>query len=277
MKKLSYVLVSLLVLIGLVGCSSNPTKEDDQNVVVKIGVVGEYYDYWQPVIDKMAEEGVTIELVKFSEYAIPNQALSEGDIDMNAFQHYAYLEKEVEERGYDLSVIGETIIAPLGLYSNKITDISEIKEGDSIAIPSDVTNAGRSLKLLEEAGLIKLDSTVGYLATVKDIVENPLNLDIKEVDASMTASLLPDVTAAIINGGNAITFGLNPNKDAIYLETVDVAANPNANRIINVLVVRTADLDNEIYKKILEYFQSEDVAKAMEESYGGAFIPAWEN
>lgn len=270
MKKKIVLLLVLLLSIGLTACGGN-----DEETVVKVGLVGEYDEYWQPVIAKMAEEGIKVELVKFSEYAIPNQALADGDVDLNAFQHYAYLETEMNDKGYDLAVLGETIIAPLGLYSDKISDVSEFKENDKIAIPNDVTNAGRSLKLLEEAGLIEISPEVGYLGTLQDITANPLNLEIIEVDASMTASLLPDVTAAIINGGNAITYGYHPNEDAIYLETVNVEANPNANRIINVMVVRSEDIDNEIYQKILQAFQSDEVAEVMEEAYGGAFIPAW--
>jgi len=272
MKKLLYVCFVIALCLGLTACSE---KKPEEKVIVKIGVVGEYFEYWQPVIDKMAEEGITIELVKFNEYSIPNKALADGELDMNAFQHYAYLENEINERGFELSVIGETIIAPLGLYSQKITSVSEFKEGDKIAIPNDVTNGGRALKLLEDAGLIELDPAVGYLGTIKDITSNPLNIEIIEADASMLASLLPDVTASIINGGNAITNGLNPAKDAIFLEIVNVEENPNANRIINVLVVRTEDLDNEVYLKILAAFQSDEVAEAMLEIYGGAFIPAW--
>ena len=274
MKKLFSVLLIVVLSFGLIACDSNK-KETEDKVVIKIGVVGEYHEYWQPAIDKLAEDGITIELVKFSDYAIPNQALADKDIDMNAFQHYAYLGKEIEERGFDLEVIGETIIAPLGLYSNKISSVSEFKEGDKIAIPNDATNGGRALKLLEEAGLIEIDPAVGYLPTINDITANPLSLEIIEVNASMTATLLPDVTASIINGGNAITVDLNPARDAIYLETVNVEANPNANAIINVLVVRSEDIDSEVYKKVLAAFQSEETAKVMEEIYGGAFIPAW--
>jgi len=274
MKKLFSVLLIVVLSFGLIACDSNKKKTEDK-VVIKIGVVGEYHEYWQPAIDKLAEDGITIELVKFSDYAIPNQALADKDIDMNAFQHYAYLGKEIEERGFDLEVIGETIIAPLGLYSNKISSVSEFKEGDKIAIPNDATNGGRALKLLEEAGLIEIDPAVGYLPTINDITANPLSLEIIEVNASMTATLLPDVTASIINGGNAITVDLNPARDAIYLETVNVEANPNANAIINVLVVRSEDIDSEVYKKVLAAFQSEETAKVMEEIYGGAFIPAW--
>lgn len=164
-------------------------------------------------------------------------------------------------------------MAPLGLYSNKIKDVSEIKDGDIIAIPNDATNGGRALKLLESAGLIKVDSAAGYTPTKKDITENPLNLDIKEVEAANTASLLPDVAAAVINGGHAVDNGLNPKEDAIFLESVEEGSD---NPYVNIIVARTADKDNELYKKVVDYFRTPEVAKVIEDTYKGAYIPTWE-
>ncbi|MEA5027180.1 MAG: MetQ/NlpA family ABC transporter substrate-binding protein [Erysipelotrichaceae bacterium] len=276
MKKTLALLLCLFLSLSLFACSKQQEEEETEAVTVKIGVVGEYNDYWTPVIEQFAEEGVTIELVKFSEYSLPNAALSDGDIDINAFQHYAYLNKEISEAGYDLSVLCETIVAPLGLYSEKITDVSEFQEGDTIAIPSDATNGGRALKLLEAAGLITVDPAVGYLGVKSDITSNPLNLDIVEVDASLTASLLPDVAAAVINGGVAISAGLHKTDELIYVESIDPVANPNVANLINVMVVRTEDIDNELYNRIAEAFRSDAVAEVIHEQYPGVIIPAWE-
>lgn len=151
--------------------------------------------------------------------------------------------------------------------------VSEIKDGDIIAIPNDATNGGRALKLLESAGLIKVDPEAGYTPTKKDITENPLNLDIKEVEAANTASLLPDVAAAVINGGHAVDNGLNPEKDSIFLESVEEGSD---NPYVNIIVARTADKDNELYKKVVDYFRTPEVAKVIEETYKGAYIPTWE-
>lgn len=273
-KKITvFLTVAALGVASLAGCGAKEEKTEDAGVTVKVGVVGEYNDYWQPVIETLAKENITVELVKFSEYSLPNQALEDGEIDLNAFQHYAYLNNEIDSKGFDLTVIAESIIAPLGLYSDKISDLGELKDGDLIAIPNDATNGGRSLKVLEAAGLIKVDPAAGYTPELKDITENPLNLQFAEVDASMTFSLLPDVTAAIINGGNATTNGLYPTEDAIYLETVQEGSD---NPYINVIVARTADKDNEIYKKVVETFQTEEVKKVMLDAYKGSFLPAWE-
>ena len=253
--------------------AADTTAASGEKTVIKLGVVGDNNEQWQPVIEKLAEENIDLELVKFADYPLPNRALNDGEIDLNSFQHIAYFEDDCKNNGYDLSIIGETIIAPLGLYSNKIKDVSEIKDGDIIAIPNDATNGGRALKLLESAGLIKVDPEAGYTPTKKDITENPLNLDIKEVEAANTASLLPDVAAAVINGGHAVDNGLNPEKDSIFLESVEEGSD---NPYVNIIVARTADKDNELYKKVVDYFRTPEVAKVIEETYKGAYIPTWE-
>jgi len=250
-----------------------PDKPLSEPVTVKLGVVGENNEQWEPVIEALAKENITLELVKFSDYSLPNQALADGEIDLNAFQHYAYLNNEIADKGLDLTAIGETIIAPLGLYSDKIQDVSELKDGDTIAIPSDATNGGRALKVLEAAGLVTVDPAAGYTPVLSDITDNPLHLEFIEVEAANTPSLLPDVAAAIINGGHAVDNGLFPEEDAIYLETVQEGSD---NPYINIVVARTVDKDNEIYKRVVEEYRTETVAKVIEEVYKGAYIPTWE-
>lgn len=268
-KKCAVIAGLTICALAAAGCGKKEEKDDK---VIKIGVVGENNEQWQPVINNLAKEGITVELVKFSEYSLPNQALADGEIDLNAFQHYAYLNKEIEDKNLDLTVIGETIIAPLGIYSDKIKDISELKDGDKVAIPSDATNGGRSLKLFESAGIIKVNPDAGYMPTLSDITENPLNLEFYEVEAAQTPSLLPDVAAAIINGGHAIDAGLFPLEDSIYLETVKEG---EENPYINIIVARTKDKDNELYKKVVDAYHTDEVAKVVEETYKGSYLPAW--
>lgn len=243
-------------------------------VTVKVGVVGENNEQWTPVIESLAEEGITLELVKFSDYSLPNRALNDGEIDLNAFQHYAYFDNDVAANGYELTAIGETIIAPLGVYSDKITSLDELQDGDTIAIPNDATNGGRALKVLETAGVITVDPAAGYTPTLADITENPKNIEFYEVEAANTASLLPDVAAAIINGGHAVDNGLNPTEDSIYLETV---AEGSDNPYINIIAARTADKDDPIYQKVVDAYRSPEVAEVINTVYKGAYIPAWED
>ena len=276
----NYILAAAFVtaIVGLTGCSKeaktsgSSDNATDTTAYVKIGVVGENNEQWEYIAEKLKEEGIDIELVKFADYSLPNQALADGEIELNAFQHYAFLENQSKESGFELTAIGETIIAPLGLYSKKVTDVAQIKENDKIAIPSDATNGGRALKLLEAAGLLTVNPAAGYLPTVADITSNPLNLEIYEVEAANTPSLLPDVAAAIINGGHAVDNGLFPETDAIYLETV---AEGSDNPYINIIVARTEDKDNEIYQRIVEVYQTEEVAKVIKDAFKGAYLPAW--
>ena len=262
-KKLLNIILSGVLVFSLAGCGVQAAEDDN---VVKIGVVGEDSPQWKPVIDNLAEEGITLELVSFSDYSQPNQALADGEIDLNAFQHYAYLNQDIADRGFDLEVIGETLIAPLGIYSKKLSSVDEISNGGKIAIPSDATNGGRALKLLEAAGLIKVDEGAGYTPTLADITENPKNIEIIEVEAAQTPRLLEDVDASVINGGHAVDAGFTPKNDAIYLEEVkDGADNP----YINIIVARTEDKDNEVYKKVVEAYRTDEVADIVEEEYKG--------
>ena len=238
---------------------------------MKVGVVGANNGQWDTVNELLAKDNIKCEMVEFSEYKLPNEALNAGEIDMNAFQHKAYLNKEIADLGYDISVLGDTIIAPLSLYSDKITSAEEIKEGDKIAVPSDPTNEGRCFKILESAGLIKVDPAAGYTPELKDITDNPLKLEFVEVEAANTASLIPDVAAAFVNGAHAVDNGLKL-EDAIYTEQVEPGSD---NPYINILAVRTADLDNEVYQKVLAAYQSAETAAAIEEIFQGTYIPAF--
>ena len=213
-----------------------------------------------------------MKIVEFSDYALPNDALNAGEIDLNAFQHKAYLNNEIESYGYDITILGDTLIAPLSLYSNKITSISELKAGDKIAVPSDPTNEGRCFKILEAQGVLKVDPAAGYLPEIKDITDNPLNLEFVEVEAANTYSLLPDVAAAFINGAHASDHGLTPD-DAICTETVQPGSD---NPYINIIAVRTADLNNDVYQKVLAAYQTAETAQAILDIYQGLYIPAFQ-
>ena len=273
MKKLTKIILTFALLLGLTACGSDSStskqseEQKTETTVVKVGVVGAYNDQWDTVNELLKDENIQVELVFFNDYATPNRALNDGDIDMNAFQHHAYLDNEVSEYNYD------TLIAPLAIFNNKnkISSIEDFKDGDIIAIPSDATNGGRALKILEEIGLIECDPNAGYLPTVADITKYNVQIEIRELESAMLASILPDVTAALINGGNAYTAGLSSSEDTIYVETIG----EDIDRLKNCLVVRTADQENEVYKKIVEAYQTDEVANTLEEAYKGAFLPAW--
>lgn len=274
---LSAALALSLAACGGNGGSSSPVSgspasgSGGESIVVKVGVVGANNQQWDTVNELLAKENIKVELVEFAEYKLPNNALDAGEIDLNAFQHKAYLQKEIDDLGYDVAVLGDTIVAPLSLYSNKITDVNQLKEGDKIAVPSDPTNEGRCFKILESAGLLEVDPAAGYMPELKDITANPLKLEFIEVEAANTASLLPDVAAAFVNGAHAIDNGLKID-EAVYTEQVQPGSD---NPYINIIACRAGDLDDEVYKKVLAAYQSEETAQAIREIYQGTYIPAF--
>jgi len=287
MKKIHRTAAAILVsafALSLIGCGAKETAPatqagtKEEPTIVKVGVVGEYNAQWDTINELLADDGIQIELVKFTDYAAPNRALNDGEIDLNAFQHKAFLANDIAQKGYEISDIGDTIIAPLCIYNNedKISSIEDIKDGDVIAIPSDLTNGGRALKLLESAGLITCDPEKGFTPTKADILSYNVAIDIKEAESATLFNILPDCAAAIINGGNAFTAGLDPISDSIFQENVDPETNEAVPQLINIIAARTKDKDNEVYKKVVDAYHTKEVEATIKEAYKGAFICAWE-
>ena len=273
MKKWIKTLAAIITPVSLGISALAPVTSAQAAEKVKLGLVGDDTRVWDNVKERLAKDGIELEYVKFTEYSQPNAALADGSIDLNAFQHQIFLDSYLQEhKDQELVSIGNTVNAPLGVYSKKIKDIKDLKEGDTVAIPSDPTNGGRALRLLQTAGLIKVDEAKGYKPTVSDIKENKLNLKIQELDDCQTARALDDVTASIINSGVAVDAGYTPSKDAIYLEPVDKSSKP----YVNIIVARKKDAENATYKKIVEAYQTEDTKKVIEEVSKGSLLPAWD-
>ena len=268
-----FVSVAALIGTALTGCGEEKTSDFK---VVKIGVVGEYNAQWETVNQNLASDKIRVELVKYSDYATPNRALSDKEIDLNAFQHKAFLANDIARNGYKITVIGDTLVAPLRIFNNKakISKISDIKDGDKIAIPADLTNGGRAIKLLEAAGLITVDPAKGYVPNKTDITHYNVKIEIVEAESGMLANLLPDVTAAVINGGNAFTAKLDPATDSIFSEDI-TPENPYFARLMNVIVARTDDAQKVEYKNVVEAYHKQNVAQTLKDAYKGAFIPVW--
>lgn len=270
MKKFIKLVATVATLF--VGANAISGVHATETTTVKLGLVGDDTRVWDNVKERLEKEGIVVEYVKFTDYNQPNAALADKSIDANAFQHRIFLEKSNAEFKTDLVPIGNTVNAPLGIYSDKLKDVSEVKEGATVAIPNDPTNGGRALRLLQSAGLIKVDESKGILPTVADITENKLNLKIEELEASQTARALKDVDISIINSGVAVDAGFTPSQDAIFLEPVDETSKP----YVNVIVVRKEDENNEVYHKLVEFYQTDETKKVIEEVSKGSLIPAWE-
>lgn len=271
LKKIGILALGLTLAFAVTGCGKKDATKD--NKVVKVGVVGESNEMWTPVIEELKKDGIEIQLVTFTDYNTPNAALNGGEVDLNAFQHYAYLNKEKDNNGYKIDSIGDTFISAMNIYSKKIDNLSGIKEGDKVAVPNDATNEGRALKVLEAAALIELNKDAGDSPEVKDITANPFNLELVEVDAANVYALLPDVAIAVINCNYALDNGLNPGKDSLFQDSVSIYAGKN---YVNLIAARTEDLDNEVYKKIVKAYQSEAVKDVFADTFKGSYLAAWE-
>lgn len=264
-----------LLALALTGCGSkdNGSAADGDTVTVKLGVVGAIYDdIWKPAQEALKAEGINLEIVQFSDYVTPNNALANGEIDLNAFQHRIYLQGEIANYGYEIQNIGNTFIAPMSLFSSKISSVSELKDGDIIAIPDDLTNGGRALKVLESAGIITLNSDAGFNPTLDDIQTYNIGVTIKELKANVIVSALPDVTAAIVNNNYALDFGLAAS-DAIFADDrLDIED------YWNLIAARTADLSDpakvEVFRKVVDAYQSDGTLAVYNDQCKGFYSPA---
>jgi D-methionine transport system substrate-binding protein len=274
MKKIIKYGLLLVALAGVAtACSKGEAKKGEgETKTVKLGIIGDDTDVWDDVKNRLKDEGIKLEYVKFSDYNQPNSALADGSIDLNAFQHQFFLDNYNKEHGTDLVSIGNTVNAPMAIFSEKIKDIKDVKDGGEVAIPNDVTNGGRALLLLQTAGLIKIDEKAGITPTVSDITENSKNLKITELDASQTARALQDVDLSVINSGVAVDAGFNPQKDSIFAEPVDENSKP----YVNIIVSRKEDEKNETYQKIVDAYQTDETKRVIDETSKNTSFPAWE-
>jgi len=271
--KINIKILGIIALTSLIlsGCSSGNAK-GTKDEVVTLGVVGANNEVWESVQERLKQEKIDLQLVEFSDYTQPNAALAEKEIDLNSFQHQIFLDNYNQEHQTELVSIGNTVSAPLGIYSSKIKAVKELNEGAEVAIPNDTTNGGRALLLLQSAGLIKVNPEKKQTPTVSDITENNLKLQITELDASQTARALQDLDASVINSGMAVDAGFIPTKDAIFLEPVNETSKP----YVNIIVARKEDATNKTYNKIVDTYQQEKTKKVIEETSKGSSIPAWE-
>ena len=236
---------------------------------IKIGVTpGPHAQILEFVKPILAPQGIDLEIIEFSDYVVPNEALSAGELNANSFQHQPYLDNQVRDRGYAIESVATTVNFPIGIYSDKIKDINELPEGGKIAIPNDPTNGGRVLLLLDENGIIGLKDGVGTAASVADIVENPKNLEILEIDAAQLPRALPDVDAAGINTNYAEQAGLDPVNDPILRES---PTGPYS----NVIAVRTEDKDQPWVKALVEAYHSQETKDFIETTFNGAVLASW--
>ena len=259
----------LAALFGLLLTAPIALSEAASAKTYKVGVTpGTHERVLEFVKPRLAEAGIDIKIVSFSDYVLPNQAVNDGDLDMNSFQHQPYLDNQVRDRGLKLVSVGTNFVEPMGVYSKKIKSLAELKPGDGVAIPNDPTNGGRALLLLQKQGLIKLRAGAGLTAGVVDIADNPRKLKFVELDAAQLPRSLPDVAAAAINTNYALEADLVPTRDAIVIEAAD---SPYA----NIFVVHARDKDAAWVKTFVAVYQTPAVRDFILEAFKGAVVPAF--
>lgn len=258
-------MMKFLVSAAIAALISFPALAED----IKVGVTpGEHAQIMEKVKEVAAKKGLNIEILEFSDYVVPNQALADGDLNANSFQHQPYLDNQIADRGFDLVSVGKTITTPMGVYSKKVKSLGELAEGATVAIPNDPTNGGRALLVLAKEGLIKVNPEAGLKAGPADVTENPKNIQFSELDAAQLPRSLDDVDAAVINTNFALEAGLHPKTDAIAIEGSE---SPYA----NVIVVRSADKDAPWVKTLVEAYHDDSIKAFINDEFKGALIPSW--
>lgn len=265
---------AMVLAVALVGCGSQQNASSDASKAapdkeIKIGATaGPHAEVVDAVAKEAAKQGIKIKVVEFSDYITPDKALADGDIDLASYQHQPFLDNFNSQNGTDLVSIGKTILMRMGVYSNKVKNVNDLRDGAVVAVPNDPTNEGRGLALLQKAGVIKLREGAGLKATPDDVVDNPKHLQFREIEAAQLPRSLDDVDAAVITMNYVMSAGLNVKEQGIYLEPKD---EPLA---VMILAARAKDKDNETYKKIAEIFHSDAVKQFIADTYKGTIEPA---
>ena len=280
-KKILLSLLMVFSVVFLAACGNNTENKETANKTeetapageektVKIAVSPEpHAAIVEQVKEDLAKEGITLEIVEFDDYVIPNTATADKEVDLNFFQHEPYFDNFVKENGIDnLVKIGAVHLEPIGIYSSKYKSLEELQDGDEVIIPNDATNGGRALLLLEKEGLIKLDDNTNLAATEANIVENKKNLKFTAMEEASIPSTYQEAGIAVINSNYALGVNLNPLNDSLAIEDTK---SPYA----NIVVARTEDAEKPEIKKVMEALNSEKVKKYIEDTYKGAILPVF--
>lgn len=268
-QKLATVALVAVPVLTLAACGNKTSASKDK--VVKVGIMSNDKEIWQDIQARLKKQNVQIKLVEFTDYNRPNQALEDGDIQLNSFQHHAFLDEWNQAHGDHIVSIGNTYIGPMRAYSDSIKSLKDLKKGDTVSVPNDASNEGRALLLLQQNGLITIKAGVAN-PTIRDIKTNKLNLKFTELDAAQTARSLKDVDAAVVNNDIAAAAKLVP-KDAIATEKITKASKP----WINFIAAKSkADAKNKTYQKIVKAYQTKRTATLLNKYYKGSTVPAWD-
>ncbi|MDL2403574.1 MetQ/NlpA family ABC transporter substrate-binding protein [Rhizobium mayense] len=262
---LAALFASAVAVIGLTAAA--PSFAADKTI--KVGIMsGEDEDVWRVVATEAAKKGLKIEAIVFNDYTQPNEALERGEVDANAFQHQPYLDNQIKQHGYHIVRVGYTGVWPIGLYTKKYKAVADLPKGAVIGVPNDPSNEGRALRVLQNEGVIKLKDGTGILATTADIVENPKNVEIKELDAGIVGRSIDDLDAAVVNTDWALKSGLSP-KDRIAQEPID------GNPYRNFIAVKQGSENEAWVKALVASYQNDTVKAEFDKVYKGTGLSAY--
>ena len=279
-KKFLSLALALVLSLSLAACGSKKEEapaaapaetpaETTEPVVLNVAASSTpHAEILEQVVDVLAEQGIDLQIHEYGDYVVPNTAVEEGEEDANYFQHIPYLESFNEKEGTHLVSVGGIHIEPMGVYAGKTASLEELPDGAEIAIPNDPTNEGRALLLLEAQGLITLADSSNLEATPNDIVDNPKNLTFKELEAAMIPNAVDEVDLSVINVNYALEAGFNPTEDALAIEDAD-------SPYVNIVAVKEGNENNPAVLALVEALQSDAVRDFINETYGGAVVPAF--
>ena len=275
MKKIIALILALTLCLGLAACNSDkpdePNGDDTQAVTLKVGASpAPHAEILEKAKELLADKGVNLEIVQFTDYVQPNNATEDGDVDANYFQHKPYMDNFNTENGTHLVSVANIHYEPFGIYPGTKKSLDELAEGDSIAVPNDTTNEARALLLLQDNGIIKLKDGAGLTATKTDIVENPKNVEIVELEAAQVARVVDETAYVVLNGNYALEAGYSVGKDALAYETSDSEA---AKTYVNVIAVKEGNENSDAIKALVDTLKSDDIKNYINETYDGAVIP----
>ena len=278
MKKLLALAMALTLCLGLAACggdttdaSTDDTAQTGETVTLKVGATpAPHQEILEQVVDNLAEQGITLEIVPYTDYNTPNTAVEEGENDANYFQHITYMENFNAEQGTHLVSAGAIHYEPMGIYAGKSTSLDEIPDGAVIAVPNDATNEARALQLLAAQGLIEIDPEAGLNATPNDITSNPKNLEFTELDAAMIPNTIEEFDLNVINSNYALQAGLNPAEDALASED---AASDAAQTYANIIAVKAGHENDPAIVALVDALHSEEIQEFINTTYAGSVLP----
>lgn len=273
MKNRKFVTVSLAaaLAIGTITANGVLVSADAEKGTIKVAASAtphaEILEEAKPILEK---EGWDLEVTVFDDYVQPNLVVESGDFDANYFQHIPYLDNFNEEQGTHLVNAGGIHYEPFGIYPGTKETLDDLEDGDTIAVPNDTTNEARALLLLQDNGVIALKDGAGLEATVKDIEENPKNIQIEELEAAQVSRVKDEVAFVVLNGNYALQAGYSVSKDSIAHETSDSEA---AKTYVNIIAVKEGNEDNEAVKALVDVLKSDEIKDYINETYDGAVVP----